>query len=241
MQPEKCNFSDIIITPDHLDFEMQEGSSFNPPTQDLFLKKDGPGLSATWDAEVTTQGPQVWLKLSPASGSVPKRVRVYCKSMGMPKGEWNGEIKIHSHVKVIPSVIPVKLVVKGEEPPEPPPEPPEPPEPPPEPPEPPPEPPEPPPEPPEKSCLQRLIERLLDFFSKKKKQAKREPDDIQLDAAIIKLAVNYGITRIDWLITAVEVLFQMFPDAEQNAKIIDYRRRYKEFEAERDKILKEKD
>jgi len=168
MKPEKCSFSDIIITPDHLDFEIQEGASYNPPTQDLFLKKDGAGLPASWDAEVTTQGPQVWLKLSPVSDSVPKRVRVYCKSMGMPAGGWNGEIRIVSHVKVTPSVIPVKLKIKGEEPPEPPPEPPEPPEPPGPPPEPP-EPPEPPPEPPEppgneENWLHKLIEWLLDLI-----------------------------------------------------------------------------
>jgi hypothetical protein len=179
MEPAKCNFSDIIITPDHLDFEMQEGSSFNPPTQDLFFKKDGSGLPASWDAEVTLQGTQMWLVLRPMSGSVPKRVRVYCKSMGMPAGEWSGEIRISSHVKVTPSVIPVKLKVKGEEPPEepkppaePPTEPPEEPEPPPappappEPPEPPPAPPEPPQEPPpdQWSWLRKFIEWLLGLF-----------------------------------------------------------------------------
>lgn len=127
MEEQACKYSDIIITPDHLEFETEEGSRFNPPAQDLFLKKDGSGLPASWDAEVTTQGPQVWLKLSTMSGSIPKRVRVYCKSKGMPKGEWNGEIKVDSRiedVKVTPQIIPVKLMVKGEEqPPPPPPEP----------------------------------------------------------------------------------------------------------------------
>jgi hypothetical protein len=172
MGSEGCKYSDIIITPDHLNFETQERPRLNPPAQDIFIKKDGHDLSPSWDAHVTTQGPLIWLKLKPLSGKAPKRVRVFCKSIGMPPGEWSGQIEITSHVKVTPSIIPVKLNIKAEEPPQPPPEPPEPPEPPPEPPEPPqpppepPEPPEPPPkpppEPPDKwSWLRKLIEWLL--------------------------------------------------------------------------------
>jgi hypothetical protein len=172
MEPAKCEYSDILITPDHLEFEMDEGSQFVPPTQDLFIKKAGSGLPASWDAEVTGDGPQYWIELSTMSGSVPKRVRIHCKSIGMPSGEWNGEIKIIPRVegvKVTPSVIPVKLKVKGEEPTEPTEPPPEPPEEPPEepgqPPEEPPEEPEPPPKPPEeKSWLRKFIEWLFGLF-----------------------------------------------------------------------------
>jgi hypothetical protein len=122
MGSEGCKYSDIIITPDHLDFETQERPRLNPPAQDIFIKKDGHDLSPSWDAHVTTQGPLIWLKLKPLSGKAPKRVRVFCKSIGMPPGEWSGEIKIEPdspEVKVTPPVIPVKLTVKGEEPPTP--------------------------------------------------------------------------------------------------------------------------
>jgi hypothetical protein len=176
MESAKCEYSDIVIIPHFLDFETEEGSQFVPPTQDLFIKKAGSGLPASWDAEVTGDGPQYWIELSTMSGSVPKRVRVHCKSIGMPSGEWNGEIKIIPRVegvKVTPSVIPVKLKVKGketeepEEPKEPPEEPPsEPPEKPPEepgqPPKEPPKEPEPPPE--EKSWWRKFIEWLRQWW-----------------------------------------------------------------------------
>jgi hypothetical protein len=166
MEPVKCEYSDILITPDHLEFEMEEGSQFVPPTQDLFIKKDGSGLPASWDVEVKPTVPESWLEVKPMSGSVPKRVRVHCKSIGMPEGEWNGEIKIIPRVegvKVTPSVIPVTLSVMAKEPSEPG----EPEEPPGEPPEEPPEEPEPPPKPPEeKSWLRKFIEWLIGLFRK---------------------------------------------------------------------------
>jgi hypothetical protein len=180
MEPAKCEYSDILITPDHLEFEMDEGSQFVPPTQDLFIKKAGSGLPAYWDAVVTGYGPQYWLELSTMSGSVPKRVRVHCKSIGMPAGEWNGEIKITPRVegvKVTPAVIPVKLRVKGKEPEEPE-EPKEPPgQPPEEPGQPPEEPPgEPPSEPPEKSWLRKFIEWLIGLFRNWKGKQPDKPD-----------------------------------------------------------------
>ena len=125
MESKECKFSDLIVTPERLDFEIEEGSSFVPPTQDLFIKKAGGEgvLDAGWDLHIVTQGPQSWLKANPMGGRGTGRVRVSVKATnivlprGTVAGEWKGQIEITPDVKVsvTPSVIPVRLVVKAKE------------------------------------------------------------------------------------------------------------------------------
>ena len=100
----KCEFSDIVVTPDHLDFEIKEGSQFVPPSQHLNLKKTTAGLTPLWKSWVSED----WLALIPSTGDAPEKVRVIVKSIGMSAGEYHAQVTITSRsVTVTPSVIPV--------------------------------------------------------------------------------------------------------------------------------------
>lgn len=136
----KCEYSGIIVEPTHLEFEIEEGSSFVPSAQWLHERKLPPGeLPPAWKASVD----QPWVKLNPNTGSTPKDIRVNIKSSGMPVGTYKAKITFTASPTVnTPLYVDVTLTVKSiNPPPPPPPEPPQPPQPP----EPPPEPPEPPP------------------------------------------------------------------------------------------------
>ena len=160
-----CEYSNLTVTPDHLDFETNQGSPYIPPMQDLFIKKDSHALPAAWD--IITDQP--WLSVRPMYGRAAKRLRVHVDPRGLKVGAWVGTITVASHVTVTPSVVAVYLTIKGEPEPEPKPEPgpqPTPPQPTPPGPEPQPEPePEPPPQPPEQeSWLARFWKWLRELF-----------------------------------------------------------------------------
>lgn len=143
---QECKYSDISISPQELIFRVQEGSEFIPPYQYVVLEKvTASGLPANWTAAVDAD----WVLLNIRSGTVPGRIRVGVRSVGMATGVYFAKLTIRSHVVVLPSpTISITLEVKATEPPAPPePEPPEPEPPEPEPPEP--EPPVEPPAPPE--------------------------------------------------------------------------------------------
>ena len=157
-----CEFSDTIVSPVELHFEVNEGFKFNPPCQWLYFEKSSTGRSANWEA--TTN--QEWISINPEIGSVPKRVRVDANSVGIVAGVYRSEIRFTSHVEVIPSVITVTLTVKGIQPtpPEPEPDPDIPPEPKPPVPEPSPEPEDTEPPSEEKSWIRRVIDWLISIL-----------------------------------------------------------------------------
>ena len=113
-----CKYSDLIVEPSELFFEAQEGSRFVPPRQDVFIKKTGPGLPASWDLPTLA----TWLTLRPNHGRGAKRVRFGVRSIGVAAGKYEVQIVPKSHVPITP-LITVHLTVKGEEPPPPPPKP----------------------------------------------------------------------------------------------------------------------
>ena len=130
-EKQECKYSDLIVTPERLDFENEEGSRFVPPMQDLFIKKAGGEgvLDAGWSLHITSQG-SFWLNANPMSGRGTGRCRVSIKSGELAEGAWEGQIEVkieetlRDKVSVTPSVIPVMLVVEGKEEEEPPPPPP---------------------------------------------------------------------------------------------------------------------
>jgi len=127
-----CKFSNIIVSPSEMRFEVDEGWGFNPPYQYLRIENEiSHDRSPHWEATVD----EGWMIMGPSSGSTPVMVRIGCQSIGKAAGVYQGTIRISSHVEVTPSEIPITLtVIPKEEPPvdppvEPPPDPPEEPEP----------------------------------------------------------------------------------------------------------------
>lgn len=164
MEDMSCPWSDISVSPERLDFQVDGGWQFIPPYQYLDLEKSNPvGRAAVW----TAVADQYWVTIRPETASAPKQVQIGARSVGMPAGTYHAQITITSHVQVDPSVIPVTLTVKQKEQPpspEPPPEPEPPPDPdepgpPPDPGEPEPPPPRPPPDEPEDNC--QAVKRIL--------------------------------------------------------------------------------
>lgn len=113
-----CKYSDLAVIPESLTFEAKEGSRFIPPKQDLFIGKLRTAnrvLPPGWDA----LSDEEWIALSPDNGRGKGRIRVSVKSRRLQAGEYNGQITIGSpvtDVTIVPSVVWVKLIVKGKEP-----------------------------------------------------------------------------------------------------------------------------
>ena len=128
-EAQECKYSNLIVTPERLDFVKEVGSS--PAMQDLFIKKAGGEgvLDAGWSLHITCQG-SAWLDATVMGGRGTGRSRVFIKSGELAEGAWEGQIEVkieetlRDKVSVTPSVIPVTLVVKGKEEPPPPPPPP---------------------------------------------------------------------------------------------------------------------
>lgn len=161
-----CQWADLKVTPDSLNWTIDEGSIFTPPTQRLKVEKVGDGvLSANW----VVSSSATWLTVTPTSGKGQQFLTVRVKPSGMAAGEYKAILMFRSAVEEItitPEDLPVTLNVVGTapepEPPEPTPPDPVPPEP--EPDEPPtPEPDEPPAPPtPEPECwLSRFIKKIF--------------------------------------------------------------------------------
>jgi len=165
MENRSCPYSNIIVSPQKLLLETQEGSQFVPPSKFITLEKETHDNSPSWEMRLLPGGD--WVSLYPKSGKLStskKQVRVSVKSIGMPAGTYKATIEVvsSSGVEVKPSpYVEVVLEVYPVAPPEPEPQP----EPQPEP-EPEPEPePQPEPEPPPSTWLQQLwelIKRLLE-------------------------------------------------------------------------------
>ena len=170
---KQCKYSDILVSPQELKFEMLEGSDFIPPYQIVRLTKASSDLTPRWLAVANAN----WVYYRPQSGKAPKQVQVSTSHLLAP-AIYKARLLLSSpeYVAILPlPYIDITLEVRPinpppSEPPEvPPPEPPDeaPTEPPTEPPvEPPTEPPvEPPVEPPaEESWWVRFWKWLLGLF-----------------------------------------------------------------------------
>jgi len=110
-----CKFSNIIVSPSEMRFEVDEGWGFIPPYQYLRIENEiSHDKSPHWEATVD----EGWMIMGSSSGSTPVRVRIGCQSIGKPAGVYQGTIRISSHVEVTPSEIPITLtVIPKEEPP----------------------------------------------------------------------------------------------------------------------------
>lgn len=170
-----CEYSDIIVSPQELKFEVEEGSPLIPPYQNIRLEKASHNLTPRW----TAASAQHWIYYNPKSGEAPARIRVnITQQPGMVPGVYQGQLLLGPNeegVSILPSpTVTIRLEVKAKPVPTPPPGPPvPPPEPAPEPaPEPPPTPPpaeppaEPPPAPPppQENWFVRFWKWLLDLF-----------------------------------------------------------------------------
>jgi len=181
-EAQGCKYSNLQVTPDHLDFVAKEGTRYLCASQRLYIKKAGGVgvLDTHWTINLEGQASEAgFLKVKPLTGRGRQTLHVSADPRGLPGGSWTVMIEVKTEVEgvtITPSVIPAKLTVEGkppgepEEPEEPPKEPEEPEEPeePVEPPkEPPPPPVEPPVEPPGKGCwLWRLLKKLGYFLVK---------------------------------------------------------------------------
>jgi DNA-directed RNA polymerase subunit M/transcription elongation factor TFIIS len=118
-EAQGCKYSALIVEPAELFFEAKEGSRFVPPRQDVFIKKAGPGLPASWDL-LPADPLATWVTLRPNHGRGAKKVRFGVRPIGMAAGEYEVQIVPDSHVAITPSIT-VHLTVKGEPPSPPPP------------------------------------------------------------------------------------------------------------------------
>lgn len=129
--PERCEYSDLEVTPGHLEFTAKEGQRYVCTNQRLSIKKAAGGgtLPPDWSLHLETHGAARFsLKARPMSGREAKKIIVSVDPREVPEGEWEGKIRITSTVEAVtitPSEIPVKLTVKAKPPPPvpPPPEP----------------------------------------------------------------------------------------------------------------------
>lgn len=104
---QSCGWCDITVSPDSVYFEVVEDWKFIPSGKYVRLERDGSGMSPRWSAV----GSEEWIRITPSSGDVPKRVRIDAYSIGMPVGVYEGYVTITSSVdvKIEPSVIKVVL------------------------------------------------------------------------------------------------------------------------------------
>ena len=103
-----CKYANITVTPDTLEFEVDEGWKFVPPYQYIRIAKDGPGIPPHFSISIDED----WLSISPYAGEAPRNVRVGCDSPGMKAGTYIGHITVTSHVEVENPLVEVTLVVK---------------------------------------------------------------------------------------------------------------------------------
>jgi DNA-binding transcriptional LysR family regulator len=162
-----CEYSDIIVSPQELRFEVEEGSQFIPPYQDIRLEKASHNLTPRWTA-VADAG---WVYYRPKSGEAPERIQVSTTTAikEMAAGVYQAHLLLGADegVAILPSkIVTITLEVKAKPvpPTPPPPEPPVPPPPEPGPQPPAPEPPPPAPEPPQENCSVRFWKWLLGLF-----------------------------------------------------------------------------
>ena len=160
---KQCEYSDIVVSPQQLKFEVEEGSPFIPPYQDIRLEKASHNLTPRWTAAADAG----WVYYKPKSGEAPERIRVSTTTAirEMAAGVYQGHLLLGANergVAILPSpFVTITLEIKAKPvPPAPPPEPPPPEPPPPEPP--PPEPP--PPAPPQENWFLRFWKWLRDLF-----------------------------------------------------------------------------
>jgi len=154
MKDKSCPYSNIIVSPQKLLLETQEGSQFVPPSKFITLEKETHDNSPSWEMRLLPGGD--WVSLYPKSGKLStskKQVRVSVKSIGMPAGTYKATIEVvsSSGVEVKPSpYVEVVLEVYPVAPPEPEPQP----------------EPQPEPEPPPSTWLQQLWELIKRFLEK---------------------------------------------------------------------------
>jgi hypothetical protein len=173
MEP-KCEYSRLMITPQRLDFEVEEGFQFYLPKQYLDIKKVSAAsndMTPEWGASASEK----WVSVYPRSGRGDKPLQVGVNYVGKPVGEHHAQITVKSDVtEVVNPTIEIVLTVKAKPEPEPPepkpptppePEPPTPPEP--EPPEPEPPEPEPEPEPSWWEAIKKVIDWIMEHIFKK--------------------------------------------------------------------------
>lgn len=113
MEPLKCDWSDLKVTPDHFNFEAEEGSPFVLPSRQLKVETVGTGtLSSRW----TVSSNSVWLSVNPPYGEGQGFSLVHVDPRGMVAGTYEGALTFVSDVSIsiIPSRVPVTLVVSGE-------------------------------------------------------------------------------------------------------------------------------
>ena len=112
MSLDQCGFSKIKVSPLKFEFETIEGWKFIPQSQYLSLTKEGSGRGPNCDLLADEE----WVSIGTKTGSVPCRIKVNVKSIGMSPGIYSSWITLYSHVDIIPSdSIEVILNVKPKE------------------------------------------------------------------------------------------------------------------------------
>jgi len=106
-----CRYSDIIVTPTELSFEVKEGWKFVSASQYIKLIKSGRGRDPHWTATIEPEAD--WLRISPLLGTAPGSIKVYCDARGLTAGLYAGGIILDDILR-----IPVLLTVNAKEVPE---------------------------------------------------------------------------------------------------------------------------
>lgn len=112
MEELKCEWTDLSITPTNLVWELDADSVFTPPFQQLRIKSVGVGtLSSRWSIHSDAS----WLTVSPDNGEGGGWVVVHVKITGLVAGIYVALLTFSSdvNIEITPSIIPVKLVLKG--------------------------------------------------------------------------------------------------------------------------------
>lgn len=112
MSLDQCKRSKIKVSPLKFEFETTEGWKFIPPSQYLSLTKEGTGMPSNWDLLADED----WVSLGSNTGTIPSRIRLSVKSIGMVPGTYSSWITVYSQVDIVPSdSIEVILNIKPKE------------------------------------------------------------------------------------------------------------------------------
>ena len=107
-----CEYSDLKVSPDYLEFEVDESWGYVLPNKSFKIEKKTSDMTPSWDVSTSDD----WIKVNQESGRGEGTIRVTVDHRELEKGEHDGFISIDTHVNVTPSIIDVKLIIKGEEP-----------------------------------------------------------------------------------------------------------------------------